>query len=271
MRRALALVAVAAVAFPLAGRAAGEKILQNDHGTVQYRMPHAPPQSLAPKTGIALHDDAEAITGSASLADVLLPDSSVVEVGADTRVRLGLFTQAEGTRASFIVYDGAVRFTVRHPAGAKASYMFATPTATIGVRGTEGDIGVRPDGSLLVNVYELCDPSLPVVVTTKDGRRFLLAAGQSLVAQLVNGVVRAQVQRLSQQLIDRFAPDFGVPSNWDEAKGELVAVAQSRAEEAVNGVTGGLGGSIAVQALGGLFSRHRATPTPSPTPASSCT
>jgi hypothetical protein len=136
------------------------------------------------------------------------------------------------------------------------------------VRGTQGDIGFEDDGSLRVNVYELCDPASPVEVTTKSGQKYTLAAGQSLLARLVNGVVQGQVQSLTQTLIDRFSPDFGVPSSWDQATGQVVDRAQSAATSAVNGATNGIGGE-ALSNLGGLFGKKKATPSPAPA-TSSC-
>jgi len=190
---------------------------------------------------------------------VLLPDSSRVMVGSDTKVQMAFFNQAQIATAKFVVYQGRVRFAVRHPQGAHANYTFSTSTASVGVRGTQGDIEYDSDGSLRVNVYELCDPQLPVVVSVNGGKRFTVAAGQSLFAHIVNGIVQTEIQQLTQQLIGQFAGDFGVPTSWDAAKGEVVGYAGG----AVNNATGGYGNAI-VNVVGGLF-KKKATPSPSPT------
>jgi hypothetical protein len=192
-----------------------------------------------------------------------LPDSSQVEVGAQSKVQLAFFNAAVDNSAKFILYNGRVRFAVRHPQGAKANYTFTTTTGSVAVRGTQGDIGFDVDGSMRVNVYEVCDKNLPVEVTLKNGQTFTLNAGQSLVAQLVNGVLQAEVQQLTQQLVDQFAPDFGVPTSWDAATGAVVSYAQNKATDAVNSATNGVGGNL----VGGLFNRHASGSTPAPAPA----
>jgi hypothetical protein len=260
---ALAFAAFAAIA---PAYAADDKTLQNMHGDVSYLHAKGTPQSIAPNARTALSDADYAITGIDSLAAVGLPDSSRVLVGASSKVQLGAFTQLQGTTAKFFVYNGKVRFIVQHPQGAKADYTFQTTTGTVGVRGTEGDIDVSGN-ELRVNVYEVCDASEPVTVTTKGGGRFTLVAGQSLVAALVNGVVQAKVEQLTQALIDRFSPDFGVPSSWDAAKGQVIAAAQNQASGALDSATGGYGNQI-TSAVGGLFKR-KSTPAPSPVPTSS--
>ncbi|HTX57684.1 MAG TPA: FecR family protein [Candidatus Acidoferrales bacterium] len=244
-------------------RAANDKELQNNKGSVSYQRGSAA-TPLAPNATTVLDDRDYAITGEASLATIGLPDSSRVLVGSSSKVQLAAFNQAENTRAKFVV-AGKVRFIVEHPQGAKADFTFATATGSVAVRGTEGDID-QSGNDLRVNVYEVCDPSEPVVVTTSNGQRFTLVAGQSLFAQLVNGIVQAKVEQITQQLIDQFSPDFGVPTSWDAAKGQIISAAQSQASSTIDNATGGYGGQVA-GAIGGLF-HHKATPTPSPSPAS---
>jgi hypothetical protein len=167
---------------------------------------------------VALTDKDTAITGDASLGKLQLPDSSVVTLGAQTRVQLAFFTQADVASAQFVVYAGKTRFKVEHPEGAKANYTFVTPTSSIAVRGTEGDIGVDGD-SLTVNVYSA---SQPVSVTFSGGKVQLVNAGQSLTAKIVNGVVQLAINKLTQAAVDQFAGDFGVPANWADLKNQLL-------------------------------------------------
>ncbi|HUA09608.1 MAG TPA: FecR family protein [Candidatus Acidoferrales bacterium] len=260
---AFLLFSICIGAFPAAG--ADEKSLQNMHGSVSSQTPPSAAQPLAPNATTVLNDRDYAITGSDSLAAIGLPDSSRVLVGSQSKVQLVSFDTVANTSAKFVVV-GKVRFIVQHPAGAKADYTFQTTTGSIAVRGTEGDIE-QNGNDLRVNVYEVCDPNAPVTVTTSNGRQFKLLAGQSLLAQFVNGVLQAKVQQITQQLIDQFSPDFGVPTSWDAAKGEIVSAAQSQASNAIGNAAGGYGGEIA-GAVGGLFGHKKATPTPSPTPSS---
>ena len=254
-----ATVAIACVA--VAPSLADDKQLQNQRGAVSYQTPNGKPVPLGVNATIGLADRDYAITGGQSLAQILLPDSSGVLVGSDSKVQLAFFNQAQIASANFVVYNGRVRFAVRHPHGAKANYTFKTATASVGVRGTQGDIEYDPDGTLRVNVYELCDPNAPVEVTTKGGKTYAVAAGQSLLAQFVNGVIQTQIGSLTQALIGQFSPDFGVPTSWDAAKGEVIGYGTS----AVNGATGGYGGQVVSQ-ITSIFGK-KSTPAPASTPA----
>jgi FecR protein len=236
---------------------------------VSYEIPSGKSQKLAPNASVVLEDRDYAITGAESLATVGLPDSSRVLVGSASKVQLAAFNQAEDTTAKFVVVNGKLRFIVQHPAGAKANYTFQTATGTVAVRGTEGDIDITDGGnSLTVNVYEVCDPTLPVTVTTRDGQIFTLTPGQGMIANFVHGVVQAKVQQLTQNMIDQFAPDFGVPSSWDQVSGSIISYANDKTTSAVNSATGGYGSQVinSVGGLGGLFG-HKSSPTATPAPA----
>lgn len=262
MRTFTAALALLVVVCALQARAGDDKQLQNMKGAVSFQTRNAAAKPLAQNATVVLANNDYAITGPSSLAAVGLPDSSRVLVGSESKIQLGFFNQAETTTANFIVYNGKVRFIVQHPQGAKANYTFKTPTASIGVRGTEGDI--ESDGnSLRVNVYEVCDKSEPVTVTTKDGKSFTLLAGQSLLAQLVNGIIKTQIDQLTQQMIDQFSPDFGVPTSWDALQAQAVGMAKSQASSALDNATGGYGSAVA-----GMFGHKSSTPTPSPSPKS---
>ncbi|MBV8602077.1 MAG: FecR domain-containing protein [Candidatus Eremiobacteraeota bacterium] len=213
---AAAALALLFVAIPAGVRAADDKVLANVKGSVSYEK-GGKATPLALDSTIALADKDVAVTGSASLGRVQLPDSSIVTLASMTRVELSFFNRSDIASAQFVVYQGKTRFKVEHPQGAKANYTFVTPTSTISVRGTEGDIAVD-DQSLTVNVYSAAEP---VSVTFKDGQVKVVAAGQSLVAQIVNGIVQAQVGALTQAAVDKFN-ELGVPTNWDQLKNQLL-------------------------------------------------
>ena len=113
----------------------------------------------------------------------------------------------------------------------------------IAVRGTEGDI--EQSGS---DLRSTCTKSAiranPLPSQRSNGQQFQLVAGQSLAARLVNGIVQAKVEQLTQGLIDQFSPDFGVPTSWDAAKGEIVSAAQNQASNAIDNATGGYGSQV---------------------------
>lgn len=257
---ALAVLGVFAAA-PLSVYADGDKQLQSVRGSVSYQHGKGT-RPLARSATIVLVDKDFAITGDASLAAVVLPDSSRVTMGSLTRVQMAYFTQLEGTTAKFVLYGGKTRFKIEHPNGKPANYTFQTPTAQIAVRGTEGDIGVDGHDHLVVNVYGLTDPNLPVVVTTEDGKQYVLKAGQQLLANWVNGQIQTTVGTLTEQAVAQFE-EIGAPaSDWASAVQNLP---QNVVDNAVSQVpiVGGLLPHIS-------FGRHRAvaqaTPSPSPSP-----
>jgi hypothetical protein len=221
-RIAIGLALIAAL-LPGAGSAGSDKQVQNMKGSVAYQRPNKQPKPIASQATIALADQDTTITGEASLAAVTLPDSSQVMVGSNSKVQLAFFNQANIANAKFVVYQGKFRFTVNHPGGARANYTFTTPSAQIGVRGTQGDLEVDSSGKLTVNVYDVSDPNLPVQVTTSDGHTYLVKKGQTLALQIVNGIVQAEVTQLTQGAIDQFTGDFGVPTNMAELKATILS------------------------------------------------
>ncbi|MFN2528050.1 MAG: FecR domain-containing protein [Candidatus Baltobacteraceae bacterium] len=271
MRATALLLATAALALPVTVRAdTADKQLQSIKGQVSYQH-GAATKALATSASIVLANKDYTITGADSRGAVDLPDSSVVTIGSDTKVQMAFFNQGAIANAKFVIYNGNTRFEVRHPQGSKANYTFVTPTASIAVRGTQGDIGVTPD-SLQVNVYEVCDPEMPVIVTTKSGQQFTVRADEAFVGKIVGGILRAQVEQLTQQMIDQIAPDL---SNYpmsaqavaDRARGEVTGALSGAASDATGGM---VGGSEITQAFGGLF-KKKATPAPAPTAAPSAT
>jgi len=251
-----ALLAILCVA-PLLVHADGNKQLQNVRGTVSYERGKASKHPLAQSATIVLGDSDFAITGDASIGAVVLPESSRVTMGSDTRVQLAFFNQIQSTNAKFIIYQGTTRFKIEHPNGKPANYTFQTPTAQIAVRGTEGDIGV--DGrNLTVNVYGLTDSNLPVLVTTEDGKKYALKAGQHLLASWVNGQIQTTVGALTEEAMSQFA-ELGAPvSDWQSAAQNLGNTIAGRIVPP--GIAGGL------SSLGGFLhrSRNNAAATPAP-------
>ena len=216
-----ALVAVL-VLIPSTVRAAGDKVLSNVKGSVAYEDAGAT-TPVSPSASAIVADKDTAVTGTDSLGRLQLPDSSTITLASETRVQLAFFNQADVADAQFVIYQGKTRFKVEHPQGGTANYRFVTPTSTIGVRGTEGDIGV--DGnSLTVNVYSATQP---VQVTFSNGKVLVVNAGQSLVANLVNGIVQAQINKLTQAAINEFG-ELGLPTNYDQLKSQILNQAIQR-------------------------------------------
>lgn len=228
--------------------AAADKQLQNVRGAVSYESPGGAQRPLAPRASISLEDNSSAITGDNSLGGIVLPDSSRVIVGANSRVKLVSFNQAAIATANFVVV-GKVRFKVEHPNGARANYTFQTPTAQIAVRGTEGDIFSDPvTGNMQINVYALSNPSLPVQVSLVNGQVFTLAAGQSLTVTAAGAAISGAVSTVTQSAFQPFS-QFGAPPNATSF-GITSTVGDVTTTTAVTGTAAGAAG--AVGAVGSL-------------------
>ena len=218
---------VVALTLALSGSSAraqtADKVLTNLKGSVAYER-DGTAHPLVPSVRHALIDTDYASTKDASQAQVALPDSSLVTLGSDTRVQMAFFNQTDIANAKFIIYAGKARFEVQHPAGAQANYIFATPTSNIAVRGTEGDIDVEND-DLTLNVYNSNTQGAAVEVTFTQGEgagtTVKVLPGQSLVANLINGVIQSQVSTISQAALNKFA-ELGIPTNVQQVQNTVI-------------------------------------------------
>lgn len=176
---ALAYAVVAAIiiaSLPSASGAASSNQLRRVKGNVGYQPSTAAP--VTPLFGrIDLPDQAVAVTESNSLAELALPDSSVVTIGAGSRVQIGAFANsAAGPGSTITVNGGTLRFDIKRPAGGRANYQFQTPTSQIAVRGTIGLLSVI-NGVTTVGCVQCAADS---VVVTTGGQTFAVATGQIL-------------------------------------------------------------------------------------------
>ncbi len=220
-------LAVLLTGLPLPGFSDNDKVLANVKGQVSYER-GSTPHMIVPKAHQVLADDDVAVTQTDSLGTLTLPDSSIVTLGAVTRVQLGFFNQTDIANAKFIVYQGVTRFQVQHPAGGKANYIFQTPTTQISVRGTEGDIAVDQD-NLTLNVYNSTIPDGVQVTYTKGnkiGTTINVLPGQSLVANLVNGVIQSQVNKITDAAMAKFS-ELGVPTSVQGAENTVIEKAKA--------------------------------------------
>ena len=214
MRMVALLLGAAVLLLPAYATAQSDKVLENLKGTVFYQLPGGGPHQLAASASIAIDDRDIASTGRASLGALTLPDSSRITLGQDTRVLLGLFEASQITNAKFVIYNGKTRFSIQHPGGAKANYVFSTPTAQIAVRGTTGDISVDVNDGMRLNVYHLGDPNLPVIAQTIYGEKFTLHGGEKLWVRWQQGRIVGRQTKLSKTEVNRFA-EFGAPAAID--------------------------------------------------------
>jgi hypothetical protein len=202
-------------AFTWPADAGGERTLQNLHGSVSYVTGDGvPAHVLAPSASTVLADDDVARTGAASMAAIVMSDSSQILMASNSVLKLDTFSQTDIAHAHFVIFDGKMRFRVSHPAGARADFTFTTPTGQIGVRGTEGDIAVDPFDGVRMNVYHLSDPALPVHVTMIDGSTYDIGGGQKIWMRWTSGKLVARVTPLSKGELNRFS-ELGQPAVID--------------------------------------------------------
>lgn len=168
---------VGAIVAPLDAANDGDKQLARVSGTVQFQT--ANDGAYHPLIGkIDLRDDATAVTLAQSRAQVTLLDSSTIDIGATTRVRLGAFNAVDTGKPNVVVLElGALHFTIRHPAGGRANYRFETATSQIAVRGTDGYIVTGPTGTDFYCVD--CKPG--DVTVTVGSKSFQLATGDQAI------------------------------------------------------------------------------------------
>lgn len=207
-----AVPAAVIVAGTLANaNASSPSLLQNLHGDVHYATADgAPGRALAPRASVTLSDDDVAQTGGASMAAIVLPDSSRIFMASDSTLKLDTFSAAQIARAHFVLFNGKMRFKVEHPAGARADYTFTTPTGQIAVRGTVGDIAADPVDGVRMNVYSVSDPTLPVHVTMLDGSQYDIGAGQKIWMRWTSGKLIAKITPITPDEIKRFE-ELGPP------------------------------------------------------------
>lgn len=176
-RAALVALTMLALGAPLDAAGDGDKQLARVAGSVQYQT-GSDPAFHAIVGRIDLADDTTAITLARSRAQVTLPDSSSIDIGATTRIRLGAFNAADTGNPNVVVLElGAVHFTIRHPAGGRANYRFQTPTLQIAVRGTDGYIVTGPSGT----DFYCVDCKTGDVSVTVGTRSYALRTGEQAI------------------------------------------------------------------------------------------
>jgi hypothetical protein len=134
------------------------------------------------------------ITGSRGRAKILMRDGSKVYVGAKSRISLRQYTMKKNKLFSATIHMlwGKARFFVNKLTTKNASFKVNTPTAVLGVRGTEFIVSVPPTPELLNQSLQhitLSDiPALPtrtaliegaIQISTGIGKPVLLLPGNT--------------------------------------------------------------------------------------------
>jgi hypothetical protein len=181
-RRPLALLVTAAVIAAMPAGAASQKELQSVRGEVGVSpAKDGAFKRIFGKSVVA--DDTYAVTHAASRGLVVLEDSSQVALGPNTSVLFGRLNAA-GNGSTIVLDGGAMRFDVKHPAGAASNYTFRTATSQIAVRGTMGLYARDANGDTISCLQ--CDPG--DVTVTAGGKDYPLTTGQTLFVSLL-GIV----------------------------------------------------------------------------------
>ncbi|HEY1727085.1 MAG TPA: FecR domain-containing protein [Candidatus Baltobacteraceae bacterium] len=129
---------------PHVSRAVTEKTVVRVSGDVGYQTGANTP--FIPITGQqAVPDNAYVVTRASGVADLVMPDSSVIRIAQAASIQVGAFHDPGTGENTITIYNGSFRFKVQHPAGGVSNYKFVTPTSQIAVRGTEGLGTVKTD------------------------------------------------------------------------------------------------------------------------------
>lgn len=221
-------------------------------------------------------DDDYAITHENSAAILALPDSSLVAIGQNTRVRVGAFNQtADGPGSTITVEQGTLRFDIKRPAGGTANYRFATNTSQIAVRGTVGLLSVLA-GNTTVACLACAADSVTVSVA---GQTLALATGQMITVSALGTIVTSTITTTAMAGFSGASVSTAAASGPAAATAGVSGVSSAAASAA--GAAGGaaaaagagaatgaiVGGAAAAAAAGVAVSAAAANSTPTAAPS----
>ncbi|MBU1075768.1 MAG: FecR family protein [Spirochaetes bacterium] len=103
------------------------------------------------KTGEKLYDNTIIKTSKKANATLLLKGGSLIEIKENSRITLN---KELLQKSSVSLSQGRAAFKIQKVLKQKESFKVYTPTAVAGVRGTDYEVGIADDGSLLVNVED---------------------------------------------------------------------------------------------------------------------
>ncbi len=249
---------------PHVSRAVTEKTVVRVSGEVGYQTGANTP--FIPITGQqAVPDNSYVVTHGSGVADLVMPDSSVIRIAQAATIQVGEFHDPGTGTNQITVLNGSFRFKVQHPAGGVSNYKFVTPTSQIAVRGTEGLGTVKADATQVsttvsttpndvqVAAAKMQSSYLPMNGSAKDLKLFLRADPNDEV-QLANMAPEprlvAQVTIVFQALAQGFTATV-------TANGVIVG------QFVLSAAALGVGGSLSsVAGAAALRARARSRPEP---------
>ncbi|GAC1393303.1 MAG: hypothetical protein NVSMB31_12500 [Vulcanimicrobiaceae bacterium] len=253
------LTAMSILTMQAASAADKDKQLVRVKGSVGYKSDaNAKVKPIAGQQ--VLPDEAFAVTDMRSIADLNMPDSSVITIGEATEVQVGAFNSAIPAGSKITLKNGALKFSIKHPSGAQANYQFITPTSSIGVRGTEGYLVVGNNGTQLVCVA--CAAGDVTVSITATGVTTALVSGQVLTITGTPAAATSVVgttANLNTPAVNQFsngANPFGnaaqVSNPTGATSGTSVGSSAAAAPAAAGAAVSGTTAAVAAVAAGGL-------------------
>jgi hypothetical protein len=191
----------------------------------------------------------------------MLEDSSQVALGPNTSVLFGRLNAA-GNGSTIVLDGGAMRFDVKHPAGAASNYTFRTATSQIAVRGTMGLYSRDANGDTISCLQ--CDPG--DVTVTAGGKVYPLTTGQTLFVSLlgivtVGATTAAVLQSFASSGLSTSAT---TPTAFSPGTGSGAGASGAGAAAPAAGLTAGLAAAAAIAGTVIVTSKSGKTQTPIP-------
>lgn len=243
----LAFVVATGIAT-LQGVAAVSTVLKHVAGDVGYTQTAGSPYVVVAGEQL-ISDGSFAVVGQRSRALISLPDSSLIGIGANSRVEISTLRQAENASSTINIPQsgGTLRFDVKHPQGAISNYRFVTPTSNVAVRGTIGLISSGSNGDVITCLA--C--SANDVVVTVGGNAYPLVSGQTLTVS-TTGV--ASTVATTNATLQNFS-DAGLSTDPQAAS----PVALNSQGNATGGIAAGVAAAAAAVIL---VDKHGPAPIP---------
>lgn len=151
----------------------GQATVQSVHGAVTL-------DGEAAAQGRAVGEGSRLDTGEGGFVTIVLPDGSRITLQPESRLKvlgLGRYQGLEGQDARFELEKGRVETSVAPQRGPAARYRIHTPTAVIGVRGTEFRVSTD-----VVEAVDRAEVTGGIVSVGADGREVKVPGGFGVVA-----------------------------------------------------------------------------------------
>lgn len=116
-----------------------------------YFSPKSPKKFKKLKINQKIKEDTIIKTSAGARVSLVLKGGSIIELKGNSRITLN---KKLLNKSSASLTSGRAKFQIKKILKQRGSFNVFTPTAVVGVRGTEYEIAIADDGSLLANVDE---------------------------------------------------------------------------------------------------------------------